>query len=210
MRPTRSSRKEARPSEILAAALHLFAGRGYAATRLDDVAAAVGVSKGTLYLYFPNKEQLFQAVVREHLLPNLDGAAATIAAFPGSTAELMRLLGQRFGAILQSEASVIPKLVIAEAQNFPSIATWYVATIVQPALKLLQGVLQRGVDRGEFRPLDPRTTLPSLIGPFLMMALWKHSLAPHEPALFDPPAVLANHIELVLRAIAAEPEGSVA
>ena len=87
---TRSRRKEARPGEIVAAALASFAERGYAATKLEDVAAAAGISKGTIYLYFPTKEDLFRAVVRQAVLPNLEAAEAEFADHTGSAADLLR------------------------------------------------------------------------------------------------------------------------
>src|SRR5437868_15475989 len=89
-KPRWERRKEARPQELLAAALDLFVERGYAATRLDDVAAQAGVSKGTLYLYFTNKEELFKAVVRENVLPVLDAAQEIIDNFEGGSADLFR------------------------------------------------------------------------------------------------------------------------
>src|SRR5262245_8349076 len=112
-------RKEARPAEILAAALDCFAEKGFAATRMDDVAARAGVTKGTLYLYFESKEELFKALVRSQLLPNLERLEAA-ASMPGSaTALLEGLLAIWAGHVYPSAVSVIPKLIISEAGNFP-------------------------------------------------------------------------------------------
>jgi AcrR family transcriptional regulator len=204
-RPTRARRKEARPQEIVAAALHLFAQRGYAATRLDDVATLAGVSKGTLYLYFANKEALFRAVVQEAVLPNIAAAEMMVATFPGSTADLLHLLMERFASLLESEVAGVPKLVIAEAGNFPEIARFYSETVIKRALAMLTAILERGVARGEFRRLDIQATLPLIVAPFLMMALWERSLGPHvdEPR-FDRRAVLQQHAEFLLRALAPE------
>src|SRR6516162_736317 len=99
----RTRRKDARPGEIIAAALASFAERGYAATKLEDVAVAAGISKGTIYLYFPTKEDLFRAVVRHALLPNLTAAEAEIASHTGSSAESLRLLAQRFLMLLDTD-----------------------------------------------------------------------------------------------------------
>ena len=197
-------RKEARPSEIVAAALRLFTERGFAATRLEDVAAAAGVSKGTLYLYFANKEELFKAVVREHVVPNLDRAAALVAAHEGTASDLLRALMRQFAAMLETEMAAVPKLVIAEAGNFPNVARFYADTVVRRGFALIGGILERGIASGEFRAVDVAATVPSIIAPFLMLALVKHSLAPHARVPLDPASVLAGHVELVLRGLAAE------
>src|ERR1700753_80205 len=109
----RARRKEARPGEIVEAALRLFADSGLAATKLEDVAAAAGISKGTIYLYFPTKEDLFRAVVRQAVLPNLEMAEGQFSAHTGSCADLLRLLAQRFLQLLDSNLTAVPKLVVA-------------------------------------------------------------------------------------------------
>src|SRR3954452_16863553 len=110
-------RKEARPGEIVASALECFAERGFSGTRLDDVAARAGVTKGTLYLYFANKEELFKAVVRESFLPLLERVMGEVAGGPQDPGERIRR-GVKFlaGEVLGSRLSVVPKLVIAEAR----------------------------------------------------------------------------------------------
>ena len=201
----RSRRKDARPAEILDAALALFAERGFAATKLDDVAAAAGIGKGTVYLYFPTKEDLFRAVVRQAVLPNLEALEALMAAHEGSSADLLRLLADRFLTVLQSDLTAIPKLVIAEAGNFPAIAQFYADEVVRRGLGLFGAVLARGMESGEFRRMDIGATVPLCVAPFLMMAVWKHSLGRHTDLTFDPRAVIANHLDVLIRGLAAEP-----
>src|SRR5213076_2650600 len=138
-----------------AAALDLFVERGFASTRLEDVARRAGVSKGTLYLYFTNKEELFKAVVRETIVPAFGAAEESIAEFEGHSADLMRnvVLGwwqQRGGA----KASGIIKLVMAEAGNFPDLAQFYKDEVVLRGSNMIASMLRRAVDRGEFRPVD--------------------------------------------------------
>jgi AcrR family transcriptional regulator len=201
-RPVRTRRKEARPQEIVRAALHLFAERGYAATRLDDVAVEAGISKGTLYLYFENKEALFRAVVQESVVPNIEAIEQLIASYDGPTPELLRPLIERFANIVESEVGCVPKIIISEAGNFPAIARFYADTVVKRGLGILTRVLERGIARGEFRRIDIAQTLPLIVAPFLMMAQWKHSLAPHVEIRFDARAVLNQHLEFLLRALA--------
>src|SRR5436853_5752139 len=121
--PRWTRRKDARPEEITAAALDLFAERGYAATRLEDVAARSGVSKGTLYLYFANKEELFKAVVREGIVSPLGEMRSKVDRYEGPTFELMReLMHGWWERVGSTRLSAIAKLLVSEARNFPQIA----------------------------------------------------------------------------------------
>jgi AcrR family transcriptional regulator len=148
-------RADERPAELTAAALRLFSERGFAATRLEDVAAAAGVSKATVYLYFDNKERLFEAVVRAAVTPSLEHAAALVDAFDGPTPSLVRTLVALFEGALDGPFPAIAKLIIAESGNFPELAQLWVDLALGRALALVQKVIQRGVDRGEFRQVDP-------------------------------------------------------
>lgn len=197
----RRRRKDARPGEILDAALRLFGERGFAATRLDDVAARAGISKGTVYLYFPTKEDLFRAVLRQDLIPNIAEMETQAASHAGTATELLRQITQRLRGVLNSNLTILPKLVLAESGNFPAIARIYAEEVVQRAMALLAGIMLRGMEQGEFRRLDPASVIPSVVAPFLMMALWKHSLAPHTPVQFDTGAVLDTHFDLLIRGL---------
>src|SRR6185437_4459559 len=145
-------RKEARPAEILEAALASFQERGFAGTRLEDVAARAGVTKGTIYLYYPSKKELFKAVVRSELLPNLEWIEAALRE-PGPAAPLLEKLF-RFWArdLLPSPVSVLPNIVIAEAGHFPKLARFYLETVVHRGLALTASLLRRSTASSEFRP----------------------------------------------------------
>jgi AcrR family transcriptional regulator len=201
----RTRRKDARPGEIVAAALATFADRGYAATKLEDVAAAAGISKGTIYLYFSTKEDLFRAVVRQAVLPNLAAAEEQFASHTGSCADLLRVLARRFLALLDSDITAVPKLVVAESGNFPAIAQFYADAVLRRAFALVEGILTRGMERGEFRRMDVHAVLPLFAAPFLLLALWKHSLGRHTDLHFDARAVAEAHLDVLLRGLAAEP-----
>lgn len=200
----RARRKEARPAEITAAALELFVERGFAATKLEDVAARAGIGKGTIYLYFPNKVELFRSVLRLGWLPNLEAAEAIVAAHTGSTPELMRKLAEHALRIIDSPMIAIPKLVLAESGNFPAIALLYLEEVGTRAIRLFAGVIARGVERGEFRPIDTAAAVPLFGAPFLLMALLKHSIGRHAPLPFDPAKVVETHLDVLLRGLAAE------
>jgi AcrR family transcriptional regulator len=199
--PPRRRRKDARPSEIADAALALFSERGFAATRLEDVAKRAGVSKGTLYLYFRTKEDLFRAVLRQGLLPNLAAMEQAVAADQGPAPALLRQIAAHLLQVLDTNLTAIPKLVLAESGNFPTIARMYADEVVKRAMALLTGILRRGMERGELRRVDPQSAIPSFIAPFLMMALWKHSLGQHAGIEMDPKAVMETHMDLLLHGL---------
>ncbi|MCW2236177.1 TetR/AcrR family transcriptional regulator [Azospirillum canadense] len=199
-------RKQDRPQEIVDAALDVFGERGFAAARLDDVAARAGVSKGTLYLYFPNKEELFKAVVRSAIVPNLEMAERLLAGAEGpSFAVLEALLGLMASRILRTKAGAIPKLIIAEAGNFPDLARFYYEEVIRRAFALLSAVLARGVARGEFRPLDIDATVRLIVAPMLMSALWRSTFEALEGRPLDVPTLVRAHLDNLRRALA--PDG---
>lgn len=197
-------RKEARPDEILAAALESFAARGFAATRLEDVAARAGISKGTLYLYFKSKEELFEAVVRATLLPNLARIEALAASYEGPSAGLLERLLLTIAGVAGSQLGAIPKLVIAEAGNFPDLARFYLDQVVRRGLRLVGTILRRGIERGEFRAIDVDHAVFCVIAPMLIAALWKNSLEPFDRAPMDTEALVRTHLDLLLRGVEAD------
>ncbi|HEX4858952.1 MAG TPA: TetR/AcrR family transcriptional regulator, partial [Usitatibacteraceae bacterium] len=153
--PRWERRKDARPGELLAAALDLFVEKGFAATRLEDVARRAGVSKGTLYLYFDSKEELFKAVIRESYLPSLMHGESLLKDFTGSAEQLLRaFLRMWWDEVGETKQAGLTKLVIAEAGNFPEIARFYHDEVIQRANALLRHAIERGVQSGEFQPVN--------------------------------------------------------
>ena len=208
----RERRKEARPRELLEAALDLFVEKGFAGTRAEEVAARAGVSKGTLFLYFPSKEELFKAVVRENISGRLAEWNREFEAFQGSSAEMVRrcmeLWWERLGA---GRASGITKLVISEARNFPDIAAFYQREVIGPGHDLIRRMLQRGVDRGEFIVADIEYAIYSLIAPMIFLIMMKHSLGACAPQGYplDPERYLASQIDVLLHGFVRPPASPV-
>ena len=169
-------RKDARPGELLAAALDLFVEKGFAATRVEEVAARAGVSKGTLFLYFASKDELFKAVVRENISGRFPQWNVAIEAFDGGTADMLRyamtLWWERLG---NTKASGITKLMLSEAKNFPELAAFYQQEVMQPAHELVRRILQRGVDRGEFAPMNMQYTVYAVLSPMLFLQMMMHA-----------------------------------
>lgn len=172
----RERRKEARPGELLDAALDLFVEKGFAATRAEEVAARAGVSKGTLFLYFQSKEELFKAVVRENISGRFKEWNEEFETFDGTAAEMlaycMTVWWERVGA---TRASGITKLMMSEAGNFPEITAFYQQEVIQPGQALIRRIMQRGIDRGEFRPVDLDYAIYGVIAPMIFLVLSKHS-----------------------------------
>jgi AcrR family transcriptional regulator len=193
-------RKKARPAEILAAALECFRERGFTGTRLEDVAARAGVTKGTIYLYYPSKEDLFKAVVRGELTPNIERLEAILEQ-PGPTTALLERLLTTWEMVVATPISIMPKLMIAEAGNFPDLARFYLENVVHRAMGLIAGVLRRGIERGEFRAVDVDHAVPCVVGPLLLTALWKHSLGQYDEKPMDVAGLCRAHLDLLLHGL---------
>jgi AcrR family transcriptional regulator len=206
-KPRWERRKDARPHELLAAALTLFVERGYASTRLEDVANKAGVSKGTLYLYFDNKEDLFKAVIREHLSPVLNDAQSMIDMYNGPTEHLFRdfVLGwwQRVG---DTPLSGITKLMMSEAGNFPEVARFYHEEVIERSQRLLTALLERGIERGEFAPLDLQHAHMVIVAPMLTLMLWKHSFGLCRVETVSSREYLECYLALITKGLLARPE----
>ena len=201
----RQRRKEARPQELLEAALALFVEKGFAASRAEEVAQRAGVSKGTLYLYYPSKEELFKAVVRHNLSSLIAEGEETASQFEGSSSELLSHLlhtwWQRVGA---TPAAGIHKIVLSEVRNFPELAQFYTDEVIVPADRLFTRCVQRGIERGEFRPMPLHEVAHALMAPLIFMAIHRHSFGccPVRGGVdVDPTLVLNTHLDLVLRGL---------
>lgn len=176
VKPRWERRKEARPAELIAAALELFVEKGYAGTRLEDVAARAGVSKGTLYLYFQNKEDLFKAVVQENIVARISETADQLARFDGSSGDLIcYLINGWWRDYGSSAAGGIGKLVMAESGNFPEIASYFLEEVIDPWHAMLATAVDRGISRGEFRRVETDVFVRVMTASLVMLSLWKRS-----------------------------------
>jgi AcrR family transcriptional regulator len=191
-------RKDARPSELTAAALELFVEKGFAATRLDDVAARAGVAKGTLYLYFRSKEALFKAVIEDGMVAVLAAAEERVSGLSGlggrSAARTAARLVEQIG---QTPMAGVSKLIISESKNFPELARFYHDHIISRGRALLRTTLQRGIAGGEFRPVDVEAAIDVIIAPLLMLAISRFSIRLCGQEV-SPEAYLETHFALLL------------
>jgi AcrR family transcriptional regulator len=200
--PRWQRRPEARPEEILRAAMATFVERGFAATRMDELAARAGISKGTLYLYFPNKEELFQAAVRESVSPAIQAAEAAVAGHEGPALDLLHQLFERWAAVvLDPVLGGLCKLIIAEAANFPDTARFYMDEVVLRIRGIFRQVVEQAIANGEIRDLPAEMVVREMMTPVLFVSVWRHSLACYEPKPLDIPLFLATHLDVVLHGL---------
>ena len=192
-------RKPDRPAEIIAAALLVFAEKGFAAAKLDDIAARAGVSKGSLYLYFATKEELFRAVVDKALAPNLANVQAAADAYEGGFEALARTLVPTIGRIAATTpVGRVAKMVIAESGNFPELAKVWHDALISKALAAVAAVIAKAQARGEVKAGDPRAFALGLVAPIMLGVIWRETFEPIGAPPFDLPALAVQHVETVL------------
>ena len=205
LRPeTRRRRKAERPQEIIEAAFAEFSRSGYATTTLDQIAERAGVTKGTIYVYFENKEHLFISMVRELTKPAMDSALEMFERHEGSTADMLR---EQFSFIYRHVVEdrrrrEVLRMLIAEAPRFPELADRYHQEILRPCLDMLRQAIRRGMDRGEFRK-SAIVDLPQIvIAPIALVDIWMMMFDDRQP--LDIKAYFNAHLDLVLNGLLAK------
>lgn len=197
--PKWQRRSEDRPREICAAALEVFAEKGFAAAKLDEIAQRAGVSKGTLYLYFEDKQDLFRAVVQSAIAPNIEAITSAISP---SDAHISEVVCMFLNGFAEREARLpvgaVAKIVIGESSNFPELARVWHDEVAAKSIGALAGFVERAQRRGEVRPGDPRLYAFSLIGPMVLGALWRTVLVPAGGKPLDLRQLARQHAETVL------------
>lgn len=192
-------RSDARPAEIVQAAYEVFAENGFAGARLDEIAKRAGVSKGALYLYFADKQGIFEAVVKDAVGPNIGAIEAFATAFPGPFEELIRLIIPRAAEIAsQSHLGKVIKMVIGESGNFPEIARVWHDDVIARGLGILTSIITRAQERGEIRAGDPRQYALSLASPLLISVIFRETFVPVGAKPFDIPELMQQHLDTVL------------
>ena len=197
----RERRKQARPGELLDAALDLFVEKGFAATRVEEVAARAGVSKGTLFLYFSSKDELFKAVVRENISGRFAQWNSEFENFKGTTFDMLGYcMNVWWDGVGATKASGLTKLMVSEAGNFPEIAAFYQQEVMRPGHSLIRRILQRGIERGEFLQLDLDYAVYSVLAPMIFLILSRHSTGVCIPHLveLDPKKYIASQLRIIL------------
>ena len=201
-------RKEERPAELMAAALDLFVERGYAATRLDDVAARAGVSKGTLYLYFSSKEELFKAVIRSGIVPLIEQGERLHEEHQGSAGDLLRkIVFAWWQSVGSSKLGGIPKLMFSECRNFPEIGQFYFEEVISRSYRLIESVMESGMSSGEFRRMDANYATRLVVAPIVLLLLWRYSFDFCESKSVDAESYLEQHLDVFISGLVARESG---
>jgi AcrR family transcriptional regulator len=204
--PRWQRRPEARPDEILDAALHVFGEQGFARTRLEDVAKRAGISKGTLYLYFNSKEDLFRAMARARVGATVAEAEEFVRNFEGSTRALLEHFISRYWAKMNEPEKIrLARVVLFELTSFPELARFYFQEVMLRMRNLVQSVIERGIQRGEFREVDAGFAARALQTLCVQLAQAQHHFGPYDPHPLTQDQILSGIIDLYLNGIMAPP-----
>jgi len=199
-------RKGARAPEILEAALACFAQKGFAGTRMDDIARKAGITKGTIYLYFGSKESVFKALARASIGEQLGAVRTMVENFPGSSAQLLRLVLSTMGGFARtSDRVILPKMLLAESGNFPELAKFWREEIIDQGIALLGGIVARGTARGEFRVIAPEHAARLCVAPILLIAIWRTTFAQFDAEPYDHEGLIEAHLQVLLQGLEARP-----
>ncbi|MXN66549.1 TetR family transcriptional regulator [Stappia sp. GBMRC 2046] len=208
-KPKFRRRAEARPDDILDAALKLFSIKGFSPARMEDVAKEAGISKGAIYLYFPSKKALLEGLIRRAVVPVADSALQMIAAHRGDPRPVIRkFLTMVAGAIKGPDGFAVPKLVIREAAAVPEIARMYREEVIDKALPAMTGLIAQGVEGGYIRDVDPELTVRTVIGPLFMHVLLDEvfGIRPEDGLAID--RLVDNHLTILMAGLAPERNGA--
>lgn len=199
--PRWKRRSEARPEEILEAALTAFTERGFEAARMEDIAKAAGISKAAVYLYFPSKMAVLEALIEAKVAPLAIQVQQLSAAGLANPMAALRALAT-LAAHRISDPSIfgVPRLVLGLSGRFPEIADYYRTHVVEKARAALEALVKAGIDQGVFRKVDPRAATRAMIGPLFFEALWTHVLR-GESALDDPQKLIDHHFDILLNGL---------
>jgi AcrR family transcriptional regulator len=200
-------RAEARRDEVLDAALELFTEKGFAATRVEDIAQKAGISKGTIYLYFPSKEALMEGLIDRALSPLALQAISVIDA----TGVDPRLVFQTIGSLIAGKLSdpkifAVPKLIVRESVQFPELAQIYRRNVIDKVLPRMVRLIEHQVKSGRFRPVDPELAVRSLVGPIFahIVIAEVFGIVPEGGLQMD--RLISQHIDILMNGLSAKPE----
>lgn len=195
-------RKDSRPAEVLEAALDVFFEKGFAAARLEDIAARAGVSKGTIYLYFESKDDVFEALVRSIPMPNVEQLRALAADKTIPADKMLRRALTFMGGILRDDRMIkFPRLIIGEGGRFPKLAESYKREVISRGVAIIGAIIERGIEEGRFHAVDPQHAAFGAVSPLLFTAIWRTTFERFDSAPLDAQAFVTQHIDTFLRGI---------
>ncbi|MDH3354423.1 MAG: TetR/AcrR family transcriptional regulator [Chromatiales bacterium] len=194
-------RKESRPDEIIEAAFTLFTEKGFSATKMDEIAHQAGISKGSLYNYFKSKEAIFEAVVTNDITPIIDQVEESITTNQDSASELIRCFIHGMASHTQgTRLDIIPKLIVSESGNFPELTQFFVQQVSRRVRKILEKIIQHGIEQKEFIDCDLQVTARLLLAPIFQAQIWKYSLKAYDDQ-YDLDLYITTHLNIFLHGI---------
>jgi AcrR family transcriptional regulator len=200
-RPRRAA-PEVRQAAILDAALAEFAAHGFAEARVEDIARGAAVSKGTVYLYHPTKQALFEALVRRDIGPRVALISQFLAAYNGPIAPVLAQFTSLLAGMIETDTvPIYPRLLIAEAARFPELVAFYRREVIGVMLGALAGLFERAMDRGEIAREDPVMLAHLFIAPGLKAVLWSLVFTAVETEPLPPQSYLETHVRLFLKGL---------
>ena len=197
-------RAEARPDEVLDAALELFVEKGFAATRVEDIAARAGLSKGAVYLYFPSKEAILEGLVKRAVLPIANNALSIFENYVGDPRPVISAaLKMVAGRLADPKLVAIPRLLIREMIHFPEFAQMYRRDVLDRVIPVLQRLIANGIHEGYLRQVDPELTVRSIVGPIVLHMLMAEifGLTPADGLAID--RLIDNHLTVLFDGLSA-------
>jgi len=195
-------RKDQRPVEILTAALGLFVSKGFAATKIDDIAKQAKVSKGTVYLYFESKDELFKKMVHEIMVPKISEVEEYIATYQGSQIELLKLVIRRWWKTIKASGLIgIPKLIISEADKFPDLTRFYMKEVIHRIQSVLVNILVDGIKSNELRNIEPVLSARVIMSSLVYFSMWDVSLKKYDRKDLNVEDLIEQQISILVNGI---------
>ena len=190
------------------AALDLFMEKGFAATRVEDIANRAGISKGAIYLYFRTKESILEGLVRRSIIPIVEQSEALALTMQGNPVMIIRMMITMVAERMRDpRLFAIPRLILAEAGNFPDIAKTYRNEVIERGFRVLESLLQQGMEQGLIRQIDPRLAIRNIAGPMIVHALLANVFGAEEDVNIDTAAFVESHLNILMNGLLKEPEG---
>ena len=201
-------RAQARPDEVLDAALDLFIEKGFASTRVEDIGRRAGISKGAVYLYFPSKEAILEGLVRRAIVPIAEQALSFAENYEGDP-RLVITMALKMVALKLNDPRLlaIPKLIFREVLGFPELAEMYRREVLDKVIPVIENMIRKGIDQGYLRPVDPHLTIRSIVGPVMMHVAMAEIFGIMPPDGFAIDRLIDNHITILFDGLSAPAGG---
>jgi AcrR family transcriptional regulator len=206
--PKWQRRADARPDELLDAALELFMQHGFAATRVEQIADKAGLSKGAVYRYFASKEEILESIVRRGISPLTQRATALATAGEQPAPVILRaVLSTIVTGLMDKRTMAIPRIVLSEAGNFPALAKMYRREVIDVGIAAMSKIIQQGIDEGSFRPVEPSATIKNILGPLMAHLLLSQVFGDGQKQTVEQTnSFLDSHLDVLLNGLVAKGE----